>query len=40
MTNNKQPESHWYKGYQICFYPMEQTLRCSDTYNQQVMVWG
>lgn len=39
MANNKQQESHWYNGYQICFYPMEQTLRCPDTYSLTVMVW-
>lgn len=39
MANNKQQESHWYNSYQICFYPMEQTLRCPDTYSQTVMVW-
>jgi hypothetical protein len=40
MANNKQQESHWYKDYQICFYPFDQTLRCEDTYSQQVMVWA
>jgi hypothetical protein len=40
MSNNKQQVSHWYNGYQICLYPMEQTLRCPDTYSQQVLVWG
>ena len=40
MANNKNQESHWYKDYQICFYPMEQTLRCEDTYSQHVLVWA
>jgi hypothetical protein len=39
MANNRQQESHWWGEYQICFYPTEQTLRCSDTYSQLVMVW-
>ncbi len=40
MANNKYQESHWYKDYQIGFYPFDQTLRCEDTYSQQVMVWA
>lgn len=40
MANNKHQESHWYKDYQICFYPREQTLRCENTYSQWVMVWA
>ena len=44
MANNKQQVSYWHNtptgNYQICFYPMEQTLRDPDTYSQQVMVWN
>lgn len=38
--NNKQQLSWWYKDYQICFYPREQTLRCSDTYSQMIVIWN
>lgn len=44
MANNKQQVSYWYStptgNYQICFYPIEQTYRCPDTYSQIVMVWN
>lgn len=39
MNNSKQ-YSWWYKDYQICFYPQEQTLRCPDTYSQIVKIWS
>ena len=38
--NNKEQLSWWYKDYQICFYPQEQTIRCDDTYSQTIMIWN
>lgn len=33
-------QSYWYRRYQICLYPMDQTLRDPSVYSYQVMVWN